>query len=252
MTHRDDRGDARLFEDDAARAGYVRRMFGEIAGRYDVMNTVITGGRHSAWRRATARALVRPGDTVLDAGCGTGDLAFDCAAAGAATVLGVDFAEPMLALARGKARTGRASRLTAAVSFAAADATRLPLADASVDVWCAAFVLRNVPDLDAALAEARRVLRPGGRLGVLEITRVERGWLRPLARFHFERVVPLLGRAITRHPSAYRYLPDSVDHFPAASELSGRIEDAGFEGASIRRFGLGTVALHVATRRGGS
>ncbi len=248
MTHRDERGKTTLFEDDAARAGYVRSMFGEIAGRYDLMNTVITGGRHSAWRRATARALVRPGDAVLDVGCGTGDLAFDCAARGAGSVLGVDFAEPMLALARGKARARQATT----VSFAAADATRLPLADASVDVWCAAFVLRNIPDLDAALAEARRVLRPGGRLGVLEITRVERGWLRPLARFHFERVVPLLGRAITRHPSAYRYLPDSVDHFPAASELSERIEDAGFEAASIRRFGLGTVALHVATRRGES
>ena len=248
MPSRDSRGKTTLFEDDAARAGYVRSMFGEIAGRYDLMNTIITGGRHSAWRRATARALVRPGDTVLDVGCGTGDLAFDCAGRGAGTVLGVDFAEPMLALARGKAR----ARQAATVSFAAADATRLPLLDASIDVWCAAFVLRNIPDLDAALAEARRVLRPGGRIGVLEITRVERGWLRPLARFHFERVVPLLGRAITRHPSAYRYLPDSVDHFPAASELSGRIEAAGFEGASIRHFGLGTVALHVATRRGES
>ena len=249
MPARDERDETRLFEDDAARAGYVRSMFGEIAGRYDVMNTIMTGGRHSAWRRATARALVRPGDSVLDVGCGTGDLAFDCAARGAGAVLGVDFAEPMLAVARAKA--SRASRQAASVSFAAADATRLPLADASVDVWCAAFVLRNVPDLDAALSEARRVLRPGGRLGVLEITRVERGWLRPLARFHFERVVPLLGRVIVRHASAYRYLPESVDRFPAASALSERIEGAGFEAASIRRFGLGTVALHVATRREG-
>lgn len=243
MPPRDERADATLFEDDAARAGYVRSMFGEIAGRYDVMNTIMTGGRHSAWRRAAARTLVRPGDTVLDVGCGTGDLAFDCAAQGARAVIGVDFAEPMLEIARAKARE-RQGR----VSFAAADATRLPLADASVDVWCAAFVLRNIPDLDAALAEARRVLRPGGRLGVLEITTIEQGWLRPLARFHFERVVPLLGRAITRHPSAYRYLPDSVDHFPAASALSARIEGAGFAPASIRRFGLGSVALHVATR----
>ena len=236
-------------------------MFGEIAGRYDLMNTLMTGGRDGAWRRAAARALVRPGDTVLDVGCGTGDLAFDCAARGAGVVLGIDFAEPMLAVARRKAsarsgRGGRAARSkasgreAAAISFAAADATRLPLADASVDVWCAAFVLRNVPDLDAALAEARRVLRPGGRLGVLEITRVERGWLRPLARFHFERVVPLLGRAITRHRSAYRYLPDSVDHFPPASALSARLARAGFEVSSLRRFALGTVALHVATRGG--
>ena len=237
-------GRAGLFEDGAGRAGYVRSMFGEIAGRYDLMNTVMTGGRHRAWRRATARALVRPGDAVLDVGCGTGDLAFACAEEGAASVLGIDFAEPMLALARRKARERGAPR----VSFAAADATRLPLADASVDVWCAAFVVRNIPELDAALAEARRVLRPGGRLGVLEIPRLERGWLRPFARFHFQRVVPLLGRAISGHRSAYRYLPVSVDHFLTVEQLSAHLDGSGFGGVQVRSFGRGTVALHVATR----
>ena len=244
MPPRGDRPPAEIFEDGAARAGYVRAMFGEIAGRYDLMNAIMTGGRHHAWRRAAARALVRPGDAVLDAGCGTGDLAFACAAAGAASVLGVDFAAPMLARARRKARARRAR----GVAFAAADATRLPLAAGSLDVWCAAFAVRNIPDLGAALAEARRVLRPGGRLGVLELTRVERGWLRPLARFHFRRVVPALGRAIARHPAAYRYLPESVDRFPDAAGLSARLAEAGFAAAAVRRFGLGAVALHVATR----
>ena len=238
-------GPERLFEGDADRAGYVRSMFGQIAGRYDLMNTLMTGGRHRAWRRATARALVRAGDRVLDVGCGTGDLAFDCAAAGAGAVLGVDFAEPMLAHARAKAR----ARGAANVAFAAADATRLPLGDASVDVWCAAFVLRNIPDFDEALAETRRVLRPGGRIGILEIPRMERGWLRPLARIHFARVVPLLGRAVSGHPSAYRYLPVSVDRFLTVAELSVRLEGAGFTVEQVRRFGLGTVALHVGTRR---
>ena len=244
MPPRGDRPPAAIFEDGADRAGYVRAMFGEIAGRYDLMNAIMTGGRHHAWRRAAARALVRPGDAVLDAGCGTGDLAFACAGAGAASVLGVDFAAPMLARARRKAR----ARGARGVAFAAADATRLPLAGGSIDVWCAAFAVRNIPDLGAALAEARRVLRPGGRLGVLEITRVERGWLRPLARFHFRRVVPALGRAIARHPAAYRYLPESVDRFPDAAGLSARLEDAGFAPAPVRRFGLGAVALHTATR----
>ena len=236
---------AELFEDGERRAGYVRSMFGEIAGRYDLMNTLMTGGRHRAWRRAAARALVRPGDAVLDVGCGTGDLSLACAGEGAAAVLGVDFAEPMLARARRKAR----DRGDAAVSFAVADATRLPLADASVDVWCAAFVVRNIPDLDSALAQARRVLRPGGRLGVLEIPRLERGWLRPLARAHFQRVVPLVGRAVSGHRSAYRYLPVSVDHFLTVEELSARLEGAGFAVEQVRGFGLGTVALHVARRR---
>ena len=234
----------RLFEPEADRADYVRRMFGEIAGRYDLMNMVMTGGRHHAWRAATARALVRPGDRVIDVGCGTGDLALACARAGADAVLGIDFAEPMLPLARRKARARGATN----VDFAVAEALRLPLADASVDVWCAGFVVRNVPDLSAALAEARRVLRPGGRIGVLDIPRVEGGVLAPLARLHLARVVPLLGRAISGHRDAYRYLPVSAARFLTVDELSARLAAAGFEVERVRRFGLRSVALHVAVR----
>jgi demethylmenaquinone methyltransferase/2-methoxy-6-polyprenyl-1,4-benzoquinol methylase len=232
-----------LFEGDANRSSYVRSMFGEIATRYDLMNTIMTGGRHHSWRRATARTLVRAGDSVLDVGCGTGDLAFACANQGAASVLGIDFAKPMLALARRKAQIRRTSE----IYFAAADATKLPFPDASIDVWCAAFVIRNIPDLDSTLAEARRVLRPGGRLGILEIPKLKRGWLRPFARFHFQHVVPLLGRAVSGHRSAYRYLPVSVDHFLTVDELSARLQSAGFDDVKLRGFGLGTVALHVGT-----
>jgi demethylmenaquinone methyltransferase/2-methoxy-6-polyprenyl-1,4-benzoquinol methylase len=235
---------ASLFAAGADRAGYVRRMFGDIAGRYDLMNALMTGGRDRAWRALAARALVRPGDRVLDVGCGTGDLALACRAAGARAVLGVDFAAPMLTLARAKARR----RAALGVDFAAADATALPLPDASVDVWCAAFVVRNIPDLDAALAEAARVLRPGGRLGILEIPRLERRWWRPFARLYFQRAVPLLGRAVSGHASAYRYLPVSVDHFLTVDELSARLERAGFAVREARRLMLGTVALHVAER----
>ena len=234
----------RLFEPEADRAGYVRRMFGEIAGRYDLMNSVMTGGRHHAWRRATARALVRPGDRVIDVGCGTGDLSLACARAGAAAVLGVDFARPMLPLALRKARARGAPH----VDFAVADALRLPLADASVDVWCAGFVVRNIPDLNAALHEAHRVLRPGGRIGVLDIPRVEGGVLAPLTRWHLARVVPLLGRAISGHRDAYRYLPVSAERFLSVEEFSARLAAAGFEVQQVRRFGLGSVALHVAVR----
>lgn len=229
---------------DTGRARYVRGMFGDIAARYDLLNTLMSLGRHHAWRRTAARALVRPGDRVLDVGSGTGDLALACAAAGAGGVLGIDFAPPMLAHARSKAARAGAGR----VDFALADATRLPLPDGAFDVWCAAFVVRNIPELDRALAEAYRVLRPGGLIGVLEMPRPESGWLRPLLRLHFERVVPLLGRLVSGHGSAYSYLPLSVESFLTVDGFSEALRRAGFELRSVRRMMLGTVALHVARR----
>lgn len=237
-----------LFDLGADRAPYVRRMFGEIAGRYDLINTLMTGGRHHAWRRLAASLLVRPGDAVVDVGCGTGDFALACEAAGAGEVLGLDFAEQML----GYARTKAARRGATATAFGAGDATRLPLPDRSVDVWCSAFVVRNIPDLDVALAEAYRVLRPGGRIGVLEIPRLDRGLLRPLIRLHFARFVPLLGRLISGHESAYRYLPVSVDHFLTPREFSMKLRDAGFELRDVRVMMFGTVALHIAQRPEGA
>lgn len=233
-----------LFETGADRAGYVQEMFGDISARYDLMNTLMTVGRHHAWRRMAARALVRPGDRVIDVGCGTGDLTFACLDAGAGDVLGLDFARPMLARAREKATHRGAS----GAAFALGDATQLPLADASVDGWCSAFVVRNIPDLDAALAEAWRVLRPGGRLAVLEIPRLSPSPLRPLARVHFNRVVPLLGGLVSGHGSAYRYLPVSVDHFLAPPEFTQRLRSHGFRVREVRQLMFGTVALHVADK----
>ena len=242
---------AELFESAGGdRAGYVRGMFGDIAGRYDLMNTLMTAGRHHAWRRQLARALVQPGDRVLDVGSGTGDLAFACLEAGAGSVLGVDFAEPMLRHARKKA-VRREVAGAGGASFASADGTRLPVRDGSIDVWCSAFVVRNIPALDTALAEAWRVLRPGGRLGVLEIPRMERSLLRPLARVHFAYGIPLLGRIVSGHRSAYRYLPVSVDHFLTPVEFTRRLRSAGFEVRSVQRLMLGAVALHIAERPAG-
>lgn len=234
----------RLFEDGADRAAYVQTMFGEISPRYDLMNRVMTVGQDQGWRRRAARAVVRPGDTVVDAGTGTGDLALACIDAGAAQVIGLDFAGAMLTRARAKAQREQFGH----TGFALGDATRLPLPDASVDVWCSAFMVRNIPDLDAALHEAARVLRPGGRLAVLEIPKMDGGLLRPFARVHFNQVVPRLGRLISGHRSAYTYLPVSVDHFLTPREFTARLRAAGFEVAQVRRLMFGTVAMHVARK----
>jgi len=234
-----------LFTSGAERAAYVRSMFGEIAKRYDLVNRVMTVGQDQSWRRMAARQIVRPDDVVLDAGTGTGDLAFACLDAGASRVIGIDVAEPMLQRARAKAvERGEATRTT----FSQGDATNLPLPDASVDAWCSAFVVRNIPELPAALSEAYRVLRPGGRLAILEIPRMEPGLLRPFARMHFRHVVPRIGRVLTGHSSAYRYLPVSVDHFLSPRELTEALRDAGFIVTQVQMLMFQTVALHVALK----
>ena len=235
-----------LFQNEADRADYVQGMFGSIAGRYDLMNTLMTAGRHHAWRRMAAAELVRPGDKIVDVGCGTGDLSFACLDAGAANVTGVDVARPMLPIARRKATHRPEGTRTS--GFAAGDGTRLPLPDESVDGWCSAFVVRNIPDLDAAIAEAWRVLKPGGRLANLEITKMKPGPLRPFAQFHFTRVVPLMGRLISGHSSAYKYLPVSVEHFDTSEEFTARLTRAGFHVTRVRSLMLGTIAMHIAEK----
>lgn len=235
-----------LYPSEEDRASYVRSMFGAIAGRYDLINTIMTGGRHYAWRRFAASELVRPNDLIVDVGCGTGDLSFACLKAGAHSVLGIDVAAPMLVVARRK--VARLPAVAQAVDFASGDGTALPLPDQSVDGWCSAFVVRNIPDLDDAIAEAWRVLKPGGRLANLEITRIERGPLRWLTRFHFTKVVPLIGKLISGHASAYQYLPISVDHFDSVEEFTERLTRAGFEVTRVRSLMFGTIAMHVAEK----
>ncbi len=215
-------------------ADSVRTMFDRIAPVYDAMNRTMTVGLDRRWRRLTAQSVVRPGDDVLDACCGTGDLAIAAARAGG-RVTGLDFSERMLE---------RAERKAPELTWVRGDLLSLPFAEASFDAATVGFGVRNVDDLARALAELRRVLRPGGRVAILEITR-PRGLLAPFYRFWFDGVVPLLGKLLPGG-SAYTYLPASVRRFPAPSDLAQLIAAAGFGDVRYRLFAGGIVALHTA------
>ena len=215
----------------------VRSMFDRISPVYDAMNRTMTLGLDQRWRRATVAAVVEPGDRVLDACCGTGDLAVAVSRAGA-RVTGLDFSERMLERARGK---------SAEVEWVQGDAQQLPFEDASFDAATVGFGVRNLEDLERGLAELRRILRPGGRLAILEITR-PRGLLAPFYRLWFDGFVPLLGKVLPGG-AAYTYLPASVRRFPGAEDLAALIDECGFEGTRFRLFGGSIVALHTATAR---
>jgi demethylmenaquinone methyltransferase/2-methoxy-6-polyprenyl-1,4-benzoquinol methylase len=216
----------------------VRRMFDRIAPVYDAMNRVMTAGLDQRWRRVTVEETVHDGDRVLDACCGTGDLAVAAVRHRGAHVTGLDFSERMLE---------RARRKEPAIEWVQGDVLALPFEDASFDAATVGFGVRNVADLEAGLFELRRVLRPGGRLGILEIT-TPRGAVAPFYKLWFDRVVPLLGKLLPGG-AAYTYLPASVRRFPAPEELARLLEASGFERVRFRRFAGGIVALHVGEAR---
>jgi demethylmenaquinone methyltransferase/2-methoxy-6-polyprenyl-1,4-benzoquinol methylase len=214
----------------------VRGMFDRIAPVYDVMNHVMTAGLDRRWRKLAAAEVVWPGDRVLDACCGTGDLAVEAERRGG-RVVGLDFSEKMLERARKK---------SGAIEWVQGDALALPFGDGEFDAATVGFGVRNLADLESGLRELARVLRPGGKVAVLEITR-PRGILRPFFRLWFDGVVPVLGRVLPGG-EAYTYLPASVRRFPGPDDLSALLEAAGFERVRYRMLGGGIVALHVGTR----
>jgi demethylmenaquinone methyltransferase / 2-methoxy-6-polyprenyl-1,4-benzoquinol methylase len=213
----------------------VRRMFDRIAPVYDVMNRVMTAGLDRRWRRLTADSVVRPGDRVLDACCGTGDLAVAAERAGG-RVTGLDFSERMLERARRKSTT---------IEWMSGDLLELPFDTASFDAATIGFGARNVADLPRALSELRRVLEAGGRVGILEIT-TPRGLWRPFYRLWFDVLVPLGGKLLPGG-SAYTYLPASVRRFPGPHELAAMLERAGFADVAYTLLAGGIVALHTGT-----
>jgi demethylmenaquinone methyltransferase / 2-methoxy-6-polyprenyl-1,4-benzoquinol methylase len=216
----------------------VRSMFDRIAPVYDLMNRVMTIGLDGRWRRLTAEAAVHRGDRVLDAACGTGDLAVADLKAGAARVTGLDFSEAMLERARRKA-----VHLNSVLEWVQGDMLALPFADATFDAATVGFGVRNVADLELALRELRRVLRPGGRLAILEITQ-PRGPLKPFFSLWFDRIVPLFGRVLPGG-AAYSYLPASVKRFPTAERLTDLLGETGFGDVRFRLLAGSIVALHT-------
>jgi demethylmenaquinone methyltransferase/2-methoxy-6-polyprenyl-1,4-benzoquinol methylase len=214
----------------------VRGMFDRIAPVYDLMNRVMTGGLDGRWRRLATRQVVWPGDRVLDACCGTGDLAVEAERRGG-RVVGLDFSERMLERARPK---------SGAIEWVQGDALALPFADGEFDVATVGFGVRNLADLEGGLHELVRVLRPGGEIAVLEITR-PRGLLRPFFRLWFDVLVPAAGKVLPGG-KAYTYLPASVRRFPGPEDLAALFVRAGFEGVRYRLLGGGSVALHTATK----
>ncbi len=227
-------------------AGKIQAMFSRIAPRYDLLNRLLSGGTDVAWRNEAARLLAPlPGEVHLDLCSGTGDLALAVAkrSAGRARVVAADFTFEMLALGQEKFR-----RRGAPLPLAGADGLRLPFPDGSFDGATAAFGVRNFEDLDCGLRELCRVLKPRGRLVVLEFTPEPTGPFAPLVRFHLRRVVPLLGRLVSRDGFAYQYLPDSVGRWPGPAALAERMRAAGFASVEVHLLAFGVAAAHVARK----
>jgi demethylmenaquinone methyltransferase / 2-methoxy-6-polyprenyl-1,4-benzoquinol methylase len=227
----------------AEKRAYVRRIFSEIAPRYDLLNHVLSLNVDRAWRRRAVAALGwtrRPDGAYLDLCAGTLDVgALLVRQPGfAGLVVGADFAEPMLRAGAGKAPADRLAPVNA-------DALALPIADGGLAGAIVAFGIRNVADLDAALREVLRALAPGGRFVILEFSTPRSAIVRAGYHFYFHRVLPVVGRLVSGHRTAYSYLPRSVAHFPVEEELAARMTRAGFARVRWESLSLGIAAIHI-------
>ncbi|MDQ3950014.1 MAG: ubiquinone/menaquinone biosynthesis methyltransferase [Gemmatimonadota bacterium] len=225
---------------------YVRRIFSEIAPRYDLLNRVLSLNVDRMWRRRAVRALAwerAPDGVYIDLCAGTLDVGSELARRPgfAGLVIGADFAEPML-----RAGAGKVPR--SVLAPVVADALALPIADGRAAGAIVAFGVRNLADLDAGLREARRALEPGARLVILEFSTPRAPLVRSLYHLYFRRILPFIGRIVSGHRTAYRYLPESVANFPDQAQLARRMERAGFRNVRWRALTFGIAALHWGER----
>ena len=227
----------------AERQQYVADLFARISKHYDLMNDIMTLGMHRGWKRRTAAlATGAMSGPALDVSTGTGDLAFrlarrtdtDC-------VVALDLLPEMVAIASGR-NTGQG---VDKIMLLVGDALSLPFPDSAFACATAGFSLRNMPDLRQSIAEMARVVRPGGRVALLELSPMERGLKSSLFRLYFHGLVPMIGRLIARDGAAYTYLPQSVDRFYDADELAEILRESGLEKVTYRRLGFGTVCIHT-------
>ncbi len=228
---------------EARNANEVRDMFTRIAARYNLLNRLMTLGQDHTWRRETIQQLnLRAGDLLLDVGTGTGDLAFEALhQIDELRVVASDFTPGMINIGKVKPEGHRPM-------WVIADAQHLPFTDNVFNAVVSGFLLRNVIDLDVALREQARILRHAGRIASLDTTPLSTGILRPLLEFFLQRVIPFLGNVFAGDRAAYRYLPETTEHFLAAEALAERLKVAGFNGVHFIRRMFGTIAVHWAKK----
>jgi len=225
------------------RAAHVREMFGQISGRYDLMNRLIAFGQDRTWRRHTIReAALPPGGLLLDVGSGTGDIALEALRRDSTLrVMAVDFSAQMMQVGRRRPGGQR-------IFWCHTDALQLPFPDATFDAVTSGYLVRNVIDVRRAFEEQMRVVKPGGRLVCLDTSPVPHNALRPFILFHLKVVIPLLGYLITRNKAAYMYLPQSTQAFKTPDQLALIMESIGLRDVSYHRFMFGTMVVHTGVR----
>ncbi|HZO87023.1 MAG TPA: bifunctional demethylmenaquinone methyltransferase/2-methoxy-6-polyprenyl-1,4-benzoquinol methylase UbiE [Chthonomonadaceae bacterium] len=222
---------------------YVREMFAGIAPRYDLLNAILSFNQHKAWRRLAVRmACLQPGDRCLDVCTGTGDFALDLARAVGPTgrVVGADFCEPMIRHGLGKIARARGGPIAMMV----ANAESLPYPSNAFDAATVGFGIRNVAHIERAIGEMARVVKPGGRVVILEFNRPPDRWYRPFVDFYLFHILPRIGGLLSRR-EAYTYLPESMQQFVSREELAAAMERAGLGEIQVRDLNFGTVCIHL-------
>jgi demethylmenaquinone methyltransferase / 2-methoxy-6-polyprenyl-1,4-benzoquinol methylase len=234
-----------ISEKEAAHTQAVKQMFAGIAGRYDLLNHVLSLNIDKRWRRLVANELRdildREDATVLDVACGTGDLSLELARNAKAQIIGTDFCRPMLTIANRKSQIAN-------IPYIEADAMTLPVADASFDAATIAFGLRNLPNFENGLKELCRVLKPSGKLVVLECSHPRLPVFRQLYEFYFSTILPRIGGLVSGSRAAYTYLPDSVSKFPEQDALVALMKNCGFSDVRFQNLTGGVAAIHVGTK----